>query len=251
MGYPPPSLAPLGTPLSPHQRSPIVRPSGWWYVAASAVAVLGVVLGGYALRQGWLDAEMASRDGTATALGDEQTITIPRPVSTTVAYVGLRLTDTAEDRDQLMEDLQVRIVDAASGQELALGTYDGYRPLNWEDQGRQVEYLPLYTVRFDQPGDYLISTRTVPGANLDESSVVVSESSFRRLRDGARRAVAISVGGVLGFILLAMIIGRARGRAKRAWAAANPSVPWQPRPQPQSWGGPQPPPSWGGPPGWG
>lgn len=249
MSYPPPPLAPLGAPLSTHQRSPIIRPSGWWYVAAFGVAVLGVVLGGYALRQGWLDAETASRDGTATALGEEQTITIPRPVSTTVAYVGLRLTDQAEDRTELMADLQVRIVDAGSGQEVPLGTYDGYRPLHWDDQGREVEYLPLYTVRFDQPGDYVISTRTVPGANLDESSVIVSESSFRRLRDGARRAAAFTVGGILGFILLAMIIGRTRGRAKRAWAAANPPVPWQP--PAQTWGGPQPPPSWGGPPRWG
>lgn len=275
MTYPPSPYAPIGSPVPPLRPVPVIRPSGWWYVAAVGLALLGVVLGGYAVRQGWRDANDAGRDATATALGDEQTITIPRPVSTTVGYSGLELTFTEEDRQDLIDDLDVRIVAAGSGAELPLGTYEGYRPLKSVQQGRDVEYLPLFTVRFDTPGDYVISTRTVPGVNLDDSAVVVSESPFARLRAGLRRAAGFAVGGIAASILVSMILGRTRGRAKRAWAEANPPVPWPPQAwdgQAQAWNGPPqawdgqaqawggPPPSWGpppgggsgqGPPGWG
>lgn len=251
MAYPPQPLPPAWGPPAPAPPRPVVRPSGWWYAAAVALAVIGVVLAGYALRQGFRDAEAAALDSTATSLGTDQTITITRPQSTTVAYTGIQVTFDEQDRQDLIRDLEVSIVGAGDGQELPLGEYDGYRPINDTVDGRAAEYLPLFTVRFDQPGDYVLSTRAVPGVDLDQSAVVVSESPFRKLRDGARRAAAFAGGGTLGWLLLTMILARTRGRAKRAWRAAHPppAPTWGPQP---GWGAP---PGWGGPPpgggGWG
>lgn len=233
MAYPYP-YGPLGAPV-PVRPRPVVRPSGWWYLAAVGLAVLGLVLAGYAIRQGFRNAEAAALDATSTALGSEQTITIARPQSTTVAYAGLRVTFDEADRLDLIERLDVRI-EAADGSEVRLDEYEGYRPITDVVDGRDVEYLPLFTVRFDQPGDYVLSTRIVPDVDLDESAVVVSESPFRKLRDGLRRAMAFAVGGLLGWLLLTVILARTRGRAKRAWEAAHPQPPPAPWPPAGGWG---------------
>ncbi len=236
MAYPPP-YGPIGAPV-PVPPRPTLRPSGWWYAAAAGLAVLGLVLAGYALRQGFRDAQAAALDATTTPLGSEQTITVTRPQSVTVAYSGLLLTFDEPDRLDLIDRLDVRI-QAPDGSEVPLREYEGYRPIKDLVDGRQAEYLPLFTVRFDQIGDYVISTRTVPGVDLDESAIVVSESPFRKLRDGLRTAAAFAAGGVFAWLLVTVIVARTRGRAKRAWDAAHPAPVWPPAPGPWGWGPPR------------
>ena len=51
---------------------PAVRPSGWWYLAAIAVGVAGLVLGGILVRDAFFAAQDAGFDASLTPAGEDQ-----------------------------------------------------------------------------------------------------------------------------------------------------------------------------------
>jgi hypothetical protein len=259
---------------APYAR-PTVRPSGWWYLAAAALAVLGLVLGGILVGRAFGDAQRAGFDASLVQAGEDQTLTILEPGGYTIAYSGPVIIYTVDDRRALIERLGIEIRPAGGGDPLPLGEYDGLNDL--EQDGAQ--YVPLLTVRFDQAGDYVLTTA---GAGLDpeRSAIVVSESPFRKLREGVENALVVVAVTWLLAILGTVILARIRGRAKRAlppppppgWGGGpgpggwpppgqpqwqpHPQPQWQPHPQPQ-WPAPQQQPpqpqQWTGggrPPGW-
>src|SRR5690606_32036739 len=101
---------------------------------------------------------------------------------------------------------------AGGGEPLPLAPYDGLNDL--EQDGQQ--YVPLLTVRFEEAGEYVLTTAPVPGLGLDpdRAGVVVSESPYRKLRDGLERALLLLVVGTALAVLLTVILAQARGRAK-------------------------------------
>lgn len=246
---------------APHRQPPL-RPSGWWYLAALGLLVLGVVLAGRAVVDGFGDARRAGFDASVATFGAEQPLTIRDPGGYTIAYAGPVLVRSTGEQERLARDLGIAIRPAAGGEVLPLAPYDGLNDL--EEDGQQ--YVPLLTVRFEEPGDYVLTTSPAPGLglDLDRSGLVVSESPYRKLRDGLERAVVALVVGTALAILVTVILGQARGRAKRARAALAPPPGWtggppqQPPPPQQAWPPPQPPwsqprppgPPPGGGPGW-
>lgn len=212
---------------------PAVRPSGWWYLAAAGVAVLGLVLGGILVGRAFRDAQRAGFDASLVQAGEDQTLTILEPGGYTIAYSGPVIIYTVEERQDLIDRLGIVIRPVGGGDPLDLREYEGLNDL--EQDGAQ--YVPLLTVSFDQPGDYILTTA---GAGLDpeRSAIVVSESPFRKLREGVERAALVAVVALMLSVLGMVILARVRGRAKKALG-----------PPPPPWGGGPGPPSGSWPPG--
>lgn len=211
-----------------------IRPSGWWYLVPVAIAVVAWIVGVRLLIGGFTDSRDVFFDANLAAPGQDQALTISEPGSYTIAYVGPSLVRSTSEQEQLAQDLRISVVDAGTGEALALQPYEGLNDI--EEDGQQ--YVPLLTVRFDDPGDYVLRSSSLAVTDPRESGLVVHESPFRKLRDGLVRGAAVAVVGTLIAILVAVILARTRGRAKRA------RPPQVPRP-PIGWGPP------GGGTGWG
>jgi hypothetical protein len=222
--------------------TPVVRPRGWWYLVPAALAVFACVACVAAVRQGFQDAEDVATQASTAAPGVEQTLTIADPAGYTVAYYGPIIVSSTDQRDALIEDLEISILPADGGEALPLRPYEGLNDLTAEGQ----QYVPLLTVRFEQPGDYVLRSSPTAGVDRERAGVAVSESPYRKLRSGAERAVVILAVGLALAILVTVILARTRGRAKeRVRAQLPPPAPWPPS---GAWGGP-PAGGWG-PPGW-
>lgn len=222
--------------------APRVRPVGWWYLVPAALAALAGILCIAAVARGFADAERAGLDASAAAPGMDQTLTIVDTGGYTLAYSGPIIVHSTADKEQLAEDLQLAIVPADGGEALVLRPYDGLNDL--EQDGQQ--YVPLLTVRFEEPGDYVLRSSSAAGLDRERSALVVSESPFRKLRSGAERAAMILVVGVALAILVTVILARTRSRARAVLRAQlPPPAPWPPpvpygNPPPGGWGGPPP-----------
>ncbi len=224
--------------MHPHA-PPRIRPSGWWYLAAVGLAVLGCVLCVVAVVRGFQDAEDTALTASAAAPGEDQPLTLDRAGGYTIAYSGPVIVRTTAEQAQLADELAISIVPADGGEPLPLEPYDGLN--DFQESGQQ--YVPLLTVRVDEPGEYLLRSSHSPQVDRERAALILSDSPFRRLRSGAERAVVLLVGGLGLGALVAVILGRTRGRAKAAARAAAPPA-WPSSPQP--WGAPPaaPPPGW-------
>lgn len=192
---------------------PVVRPSGWWYLVAVALAVGGIIAGLMAVTRGFDDARDAGLGASAAAPGEDQPLSIPEPGGYTVAYSGPVVVRSTAEQAQLAESLRVTITPAGGGAPLPLRPYEGLNDLTEGD----LQYVPLLTVRFEEAGDYLLRTNSV-GLEVDQSAVIVSESPYAKLRAGLARAAALLALGLFLAVLTAVILGRTRARAKRAVA---------------------------------
>lgn len=193
---------------------------------AIGLAGLGCVLSVVAVVRGFTDAEDTALTASAAAPGEDQPLTLDRVGGYTIAYSGPVIVNDSQQQRQLAEELEISIVPAGGGDPLPLAEYEGYQHL--EDAGQQ--YVPLWTVRIDEPGEYLLRSSHSPQVDRERSALILSDSPFRRLRSGATRAVALLAGGLFLGTLVAVIIGRMRGRAKAAARAAAPM--WPPPPPP-------------------
>ncbi len=232
------------------QATPRVRPSGWWYLVPTALAAVGCALCVLAVVRGFGDARDAALDASAAAPGVDQTLTITRPGGYTLAYSGPILVRNTSQQRELAEQLQLSIEPAGGGAPLTLRPYDGLN--DFEEAGQQ--YMPLLTVRFGQPGDYVLRSAPPPTVDRERAALVLSESPFRKLRSGAERAVVILAVGLGLALLVLVILARTRGRAKEAiralhpppapWPPTWPAAPgpgpgqWPPGPSPGQWPGP-------------
>lgn len=197
-----------------------------------ALAALACVVCVLAIVRGFEAAEDAALDASAAAPGVDQTLTISDPGGYTLAYSGPVLVRSTAQQEQLAEDLRLSIEPVDGGAALPLVPYEGLRDI--EQDGQQ--YVPLLTVRFTEPGDYVLRSSSAAGVDLERSALVVLESPYRKLQDGAERAGAILVVGLALALLVTVILARTRGRAKKAIRAQMPPPsPWPPQP---SWGAP-------------
>lgn len=217
---------------------------------AVAGVLLGFVVAALTVSRALGEARDAGFDANLAGPGEEQLLTINEAGAYTVAYTGPIVVLSTVDQEELTEALDISIIAVATGAPVAVQRYEGLN--DFEQDGAQ--YVPLLTVRFAEAGDYTF--RSSPMANLDpeQSRLIVSESPWRKLRNGAERAVLILVVAIGLSILLSVILGVTRGRAKRA--AAPPPGRWPPPGPPPPGYGPVPahgPPSgYGGPaPGYG
>ncbi|HMJ78299.1 MAG TPA: hypothetical protein VK507_20120, partial [Iamia sp.] len=162
---------------------PRPRPHGSWYLVPAALMLLASVACILAIRQGFLDAEDTATRANTAAPGVDQPITITEPAGYTVAYYGPIIVHTTSDRDRLIEDLELSITPVDGGAALPLRPYDGLNDLTAEGQ----QYVPLLTVRFEQPGDYTLRSSLASSIDRERAGVAVSESPYRKLRRGAER----------------------------------------------------------------
>lgn len=201
---------------------PAIRPSGWWYLAPVLGVVVGVVVAVTTMVDGLDQARTAGFEAALAGPGETQLLTIEEPGSYTVAYTGPLVVFSETDQQDLARDLDISITPADGGAPLALADYEGLN--DFEQQGAQ--YVPLQTVRFEEAGDYTFTSSSAAGLDREQSRLVVLESPWQKLREGAVRAATILVVASLLALLVVVILARTRGRAKRAARAAAP--PWPP-----------------------
>lgn len=200
---------------------PTVRPSGWWYLAPVAAVAVGLVVGVMTLVGGFREAQTAGFDAALAGPGESQLLTITESGPYTVAYTGPVVVSNETDQRTLVEDLDVSIAPVDGGEALMLDPYDGLNDL----QQDEAQYVPLLTVRFEEAGDYTFSSSRAAGLDPERSRLVVLESPWRKLREGATRAVIIVSVALALALLVVVILARTRGRAKRMARASTPQ-PW-------------------------
>lgn len=208
---------------------PAIRPSGWWYLAAVAGFIAGLVLAVSTLVGGFRAAQEAGFSANLAGPGEEQLLTIDEPGAYTVAYTGPIVVSSTQEKDELVNALAVSIVPVDGGAPLALAPYDGLNDLEQDE----AQYVPLQTVRFTDAGDYTFTSSPMAQLDAEKSRLVVSESPFRKLREAAVRSVLIAVVAAFLAGLSMVILGVTRGRAKRVARLAAPPPPWPPAP---GWG---------------
>lgn len=240
---------------------PAIRPSGWWYLAPVLGVVVGLVVALLTMADGLEEARTAGFDAALAGPGETQLLTIEERGSYTVAYTGPLVVFDETDQQDLAHDLDISITPADGGAPLALAPYEGLNDL--EQEGAQ--YVPLLTVRFEEAGDYTFTSSSAAGLDREQSRLVVLESPWQKLREGAVRAATIVAVASLLALLVVVILARTRGRARRArpagprWPPGRGSGPDGTVPGP--WGAPGPQgapggpgygaPGYGGAPGWG
>lgn len=220
-----------------------IRPSGWWYLAAVGLVVVGLVLAVVTVVRAFGETRDRAFEVNAAGLGETQTLTIDQPGSFTIGYVGpTRATGESAQR-RLADDLAPSVAPAAGGAPLPVRRYDGFYDAS--EAGEQ--YVPLFTVRIDVAGEYALRSEALPDVDPERARVVMLKSPFQPLREGLIMAAVLALVGLGLGILAAVILGVNRGRAKRVRAATWPGAgPSQPQPVSPGGGG------WpsGAPPGW-
>jgi hypothetical protein len=197
------------TALVPSQA---LKPSGWWYLAVAGLAVGGLIAAIVILRTAWQDAQQAGFDASLAGPGDEQLLTIVEPGGYTIAYIGPIVAYNEADQRELAADLEVSITPAGGGDPLPLADYEGFQDL--QQDGAQ--WVPLQTVHFDEAGEYFFRSSNFADLDDEESVLAVSQSPFRKLRDGAVMAAIVLTVSALLAILVAVILAVTRRRARLA-----------------------------------
>ncbi|HEY7073540.1 MAG TPA: hypothetical protein VH479_25665 [Acidimicrobiales bacterium] len=185
-----------------------VRPSGWWYAAAAAIAVGGILVG--------LAVAAKGVDDALEAIGSFDRTPVPGVVDVEIAEPGgysiYQEFPGAADRSGTTDPPEVVVTDpGGSLVELkAYGSFVSY------DQG-SLEGRGIYTFRADQAGTF-----HVVAAGASGSTIAVGQG----MGDLSTDAVAGVFGGVIGGAILAMAgiatgivvsitIGITRGRSRR------------------------------------
>ena len=147
--------------------------------------VVGFVLAAMTVVGAFGDARNAGFDAALAGPGEEQLLTIDAAGAYTVAYTGPVVVRSETEQRTLAADLDVSITPAGGGDPLPLATYEGLNQL--EQDGAQ--YVPLLTVRFEDPGDYVFRSLAHGRARSREeppggAREPVAQAARRRHRGG-------------------------------------------------------------------
>jgi hypothetical protein len=185
-----------------------VRPSGWWYAAAAAIAVGGILVG--------LAVAAKGVDDALEAIGSFDRTPVPGVVDVEIAEPGgysiYQEFPGAADRSGTTDPPAVVVTDPG-GSPVELKDYGSFVSY---DQG-SLEGRGIYTFRAEQAGTFHVAAAGASG-----STIAVG----RGMADLSTDAVAGVFGGVIGGAILAMAgvgtgivvaiaIGVTRGRSRR------------------------------------
>ncbi|MGH9210018.1 MAG: hypothetical protein ACRD2C_04980 [Acidimicrobiales bacterium] len=234
-GYVPPQ--PGYMPPPPGAVREPVRPSGWWFGAAGAVAVVGIVAAVVIFVRtfvGWVD-----------RINDFERVTVPGEGAVTLDGTGgfsiYHEYPGAED-DFFAPDVFDVTVTAPDGSDVALRDYSSDVTYSSERH----EGVGLFTFTADEPGDYVLS------ADGENSTLAVGRGIGRGLVSGIVWGVAVGLIGVVGGIVIAIVVAVTRSRNRRRQMPGMPPPGAMPPPGPYGQAPPgaygQPPPGPYGPP---
>lgn len=178
-----------------------MRPSAWWFGAAGAAAVLGIVIGVVILVRtfvGWMD-----------RIDDFDRVSVPGDGAVTVDGTGgfsIYHEYLGADTDDLFSpDIFDVNLTAPDGSEVRLSAYDGRSTYGTPDH----EGEGLFTFTAEEPGEYVLS------ADGDPATLAVGRGLGRGLVGGIVRGIVVGVLGVVAGIVIAIVVGVSRSRNRR------------------------------------
>jgi hypothetical protein len=225
--------APVASPPSGADR---VRPSGWWFVVAGAIAAGGIVAGLWMMVSGVDYMLQAVRGFDRTEVPGTVAVDIAEPGGYSIyhEFPGAADTGGLDDAfgDPGVDPPEVTVTDP-SGDDVPVAEYSSvvtYSEGNREGRG-------AYTFDADRPGVYEVSAEGPPGAGIAVGRGMgdVGADALLGLFGGFVGGTIVGVLGVLVGAILAIAVGVARSRNRRQ----------APMPAPGGWA-PMPVPAWGG-----
>jgi len=213
-------MQPAVYPSAPVISAEPIKPSGWWFGAAGAVAVLGIVAAVVVFVQtisGLVDRvdgfQRVSLPGNGTVTLDE-----------TGAYSVYHEFDGASG--STFTTLSV-LITAPDGSEVPLDPYEANVTYSWGDH----EGIAAYSFRIDEPGQYTVL------AEGSEGDVAIGRGIGSGIVGGIVGAFALGIGGSLAGGIIAIVVGVKRGRSRRSRQTYGPQFGPGP-PGPGGWGQP-------------
>jgi hypothetical protein len=197
--------------VSPSEAGGRLRPSAWWYLAAVAVLVVGAVAGVLVIRNAIDDVDRRGRDVTRYPVNEQGTVTFDATGTYTLYFEGPAALIAAADPESLVSKLDIRFVEAATGEAVVLepisdGDIAGHGP---------VERIAIMDVAIERPGDYLIEVRT-SDFPPDISFVSVGRDPFRSLGRDLAIGLWLIGAAAASAVATAVGVGVSRGRSKRS-----------------------------------
>ncbi|HEY8545248.1 MAG TPA: hypothetical protein VIL36_09375 [Acidimicrobiales bacterium] len=229
---PPPAASPYGTPPTAPSL-PALKPSGWWYAIAAALAITGIVVAiviGVNFAESYTDRidefQRVGVPGTDTVVLEAGDYTIYQE------YPG------ANDDLSIPPSVTVNVT-GPDGDAVELDDYSG--DFTYAGSGR--EGVALSTFEAEETGEYTVSTE---GDRF--STIAVGEGIGFELFVGIALALVIAFGGIVIAVIISIVVAvkRSGARTRRQLALVQQGG-WQPPPGAGGWPG-APAPSWSQPP---
>jgi hypothetical protein len=209
----------------------MVRPSGWWFVAAGAIALVGIGIGiavAVTTFLDWMD-RVDAFDRTSVPGSVSVEITDPG------GYSIYHESDDFGRDPAFLPEPEVEVLDP-SGAEVPLDRYSAsvtYSTGSHDGRG-------LFTFDADETGVYEVTASGDPG-----SVVAVGRGVGDDLLPGLLAGIAIGVAAPLAGGVMAIVVGIRRGQSRRALLSVP--APYVGPPGAGGWGGPPPAPGYGPP----
>jgi hypothetical protein len=220
-------MQPAAYPSPPVISTEPLKPSGWWFGVAAAVAVAGLVAAIVVFAQ--------TLGGLIDKVNDFQRVSLPGSTTVTLETGGYSVYHEFDGASGSTFTTISVLITAPDGSEVTLDPYDADVTYSWGDH----EGIAAYSFRADQPGQYQVSAE---GA---EGQVAIGRGIGSGIVGGIAGAFALGIGGLVVGGVIALVVGIRRGRDRRSRQVFGPQ--FGPGPPgaagpPGSWGQP----SWPG-----
>jgi hypothetical protein len=191
-----------------------LRPSGWWYLATTGIAALGLVVAVALIVNGVRSARQVAEEVTSVEPGQSGLVTFESAGSFVLYYAGPPKAVVEADMRELARDVDADLRPETGGAPVSMQPYESVELGITDTPDGQVVALSTFSI--DVPGTYLLRTDAIDGISPTESRIVVGKSLYAPLAEGAILALlAVGASAVLS-VVATIALAVTRGRAKRA-----------------------------------
>ena len=233
-----------GAYVSTAPARPRLTPSAWWYVAAAAIALAGMVAGVWMMVEGVGRVLEAVEDFDRTDVPGTLTVTIEDPGGYSIYHEFPGASDSGSRSPVPEPDLSITNPD---GDDVQLRPYTSLVTYAWGT----IEGRGLYTFHADEPGTYELTadgdegTRIAVGRGMGD----IGQEALVGLFSGVAGGLLVGGLSIAVASILAVGVGVARSRNRRSslprpphagsapppiWPPYKP-IPWPPAPSPPTW----------------
>jgi len=233
-----------GAYVSTAPARPRLTPSAWWYVAAAAIALAGMVAGVWMMVEGVGRVLEAVEDFDRTDVPGTLTVTIEDAGGYSIYHEFPGASDSGSRSLVPEPDLSITNPD---GDDVQLRPYTSLVTYAWGT----IEGRGLYTFRADEPGTYELTadgdegTRIAVGRGMGD----IGQEALVGLFSGVAGGLLVGGLSIAVASILAVGVGVARSRNRRSslprpphagsapppiWPPYKP-IPWPPAPSPPTW----------------
>lgn len=217
-----PALGHAGSAGPPGGAAPAVRPSGWWYLLALPVLVVGVGAGVLVMRGTIDDVRHSVRsEVTRYPVNQAGTVTFDSVGDFTLYFEGPTSLIDGYSAHTLLDKLDIRFEDAVTGEAVALRHDDG---LGASGQGA-MERVAIHNFTIERTGDYVLEVRTTAFPS-ELTFVSVGRDPLGTLLLGLAIGAWLLVAASVAAAFTLVGVGVMRGRSKRLLATQGAVPGW-------------------------